>query len=110
MKTPHLEKREHPRFEIEVPVTLRTQGKLIPAATLDLSAGGICVLADFNEEIPEGAVEVVMDLSRELKDVSLRGHILRMQRGIGQKVAIQFVPLDSKGYRDLEKFLRNRLH
>ena len=104
------EKRVNPRFEIEVPVTLRTKGKLIPAATLDISSGGISVLADFNEDLNEGPVEVIMDLSDELRDISLRGHILRLKKGIGQKVAIQFVPTDSQSLRSLERFLRNRLH
>ncbi|MDO8528171.1 MAG: PilZ domain-containing protein [Deltaproteobacteria bacterium] len=102
------ERREYPRYEIEVPVTLRTNGKLIPAATLDLSLGGISVLTDFNEEIAEGDVEIVMDLSNELKDISIRGNILRFKKGIAQKVAIQFVPDASKGFRHLENFLVSR--
>ena len=55
---PGIERRESPRFEMELPVTLRTRGKLIPAACLDISKGGILLLTDFNEEIAEGIVEV----------------------------------------------------
>ena len=103
------ERRVHPRYDTEVPVTLRTRGKLIPAATLNLSKSGICVLTDYNEEISEGLVEVVLDLSPQLRDVSIRGTILRFQKGIGQKVAIQFNTTNpSQGYKALEKFLTNR--
>lgn len=102
------EKRMHKRYELEVPATLRTNGKLIPASTVDLSRGGICLLADYREEIPEGIVEVIMDLSQEFRDVSLRGYVLRRQKGIGQKVAIQFTTSNSKGHSILEKFLATR--
>lgn len=101
------ERREHPRFEMELPVTLRTRGKLIPAATLDLSQGGISVLTDYHEEISEGIVEVVLDLSPKLRDVSIRGRILRFKKSVGQKVAIQFTTPGSQGYKTLEKFLQS---
>lgn len=101
------EKRKHPRFEMEVPVTLRNKGKLIPAASLNLSAGGICVLTDFNEVIQEGETEVVVDLPPKFHDVSLRGNILRYEKGIGQKVAIQFTKSSQAGRKTLQKFLAN---
>lgn len=100
-----IERRAHPRFEAELPVTLRTRGKLIPAACLDVSRGGILILTDYNEEISEGLVEVVIDLSPKNKDVSLRGRVLRFQKGIGQKVAIQFTSPFSKGHQTLENYL-----
>lgn len=101
------DKRQHPRFELEVPVTLRTKGKLIPAASLNLSLGGICVLTDYNEKIAEGETEVVVDLPPNFHDVSLRGKILRHEKGIGQRVAIQFTKKSQAGQKTLQKFLSN---
>ncbi|OGQ05709.1 MAG: hypothetical protein A2W61_00135 [Deltaproteobacteria bacterium RIFCSPLOWO2_01_44_7] len=100
------EKRVYPRYEMELPATLRSQGKLIPAATLNVSKGGICLLADFNAEIIEGPCEVVVDLSEKFRDVALSGQILRFHKAIGQRVAVQFNKSESKGFKSLEKFLK----
>lgn len=105
-----IERREHPRFEMELPITLRTRGKLIPAACLDISQGGVCLLTDYNEEISEGLVELVIDLSPTYRDVSLRGRVLRFQKTIGQKVAIQFTTPDSKGQQTLKNFLERQVN
>ncbi len=105
-----IERRENTRLEMELPVTLRTRGKLIPAACLDISKGGILILTDYNEEIGEGVVEVMIDLSPKYRDVSLRGRILRFQKAIGQKVAIQFSSTDSKGQQTLENFLAEKIN
>lgn len=99
------EKRKHPRFEMEVPVTLRADGRFIPASTINVSRGGICLLTDYSEAIKKGAAEVIIDLSSKERDVALRGRILRFEKGIGQKVAIQFTNLASKGRQSLEQFL-----
>lgn len=105
-----IERRTHPRLEMDLPVTLRTKGKLIPAACLDISQGGICLLTDFNEEIGEGVVEVVIDLTPNYRDVALRGRVLRAQKAIGQKVAIQFSSPNSRGQQILEKFLFDKVN
>ncbi len=102
------ERRVHKRFDVEVPVTLRTKGKLIPAASLDLSLGGIAVLAEFDADLQEGPVEIIMDLSPNQRDVALMGHILRLNKEYGQKVGIQFVESRQKELNALKKFLENR--
>lgn len=105
-----IEKRKHPRYEMELPVTLRTRGKLIPAACIDISHGGVCLLTDYNEEIDEGVVEVIIDLSPHYRDISLRGRILRFQKGVGQRVAVQFTSPDSKGLQTLKNFLTRQVN
>lgn len=105
-----IERRVAPRLEMDLPVTLRTKGKLIPAACLDISQGGICILTDYSEEIGEGVVEVIIDLTPNYRDISLRGRVLRAQRAIGQKVAIQFTSPSSKGQQTLEKFLIEKVN
>lgn len=102
------ERRAHRRFEIEVPVTLRVHGKLIPAASLDVSLGGISVLIDFDSDLQEGPVEIVMDLSPNHRDVSLMGRILRFQKEYGKKVGIQFVEPKNKELNALDNFLNSR--
>ena len=98
------ERRKHPRFEMDLPVTLRAQGKLIPAATIDISLVGICLLTDLQHEIKDGAVEVVVDLNPHFRDVSLKGNVLRSQNSIERKVAIEF-NAPSSGLQSLKKFL-----
>ena len=105
-----IERREHPRYEMELPVTLRTRGKLIPAACIDISQGGVCLLTDFTEEIEEGLVEVVIDLTPRYRDISLRGRILRFNKGVGQRVAVQFTSPDSKGLQTLKSFLSRQVN
>ena len=99
------ERRVHPRYEMELPVTLRSHGKLIPAACIDISLGGICVLTEYTEELEPGSVEVTIDLSPKLRDVSLPGQVLRRQKGIGQRVAIQFATPPTPSHKYLRKFL-----
>lgn len=103
------ERRKHKRVEMEMPVTLRTQGRLLPASTVNVSLGGVCLLTDYNEKISEGLTEVLFDLPKKLKDVSLTGKILRFEKGIGQKVAVQFTRPFSKGHQTLTKFLLDYL-
>lgn len=105
-----VERRLYPRFEMDLPLTLRTRGRLIPAACLDISQGGICLLTDYNQEIEEGLVEVVIDLSPNYRDVALRGRVLRSQKGIGQKVAIQFTSPQSKGQQTLTGYLETQVN
>jgi len=102
------DRRAHRRFDVEVPVTLRYHGKLIPAASLDLSLGGIAVLIDFESDIQEGPIEIVMDLSPHHRDVSLMGRVLRFQKEYGKKVGIQFVESRNKEINTLQSFLNSR--
>lgn len=105
-----IERRTHPRYEMELPVTLRARGKLIPAACIDISEGGACLLTDFTEEVEEGVVEVVIDLSPRYRDVSLRGRILRFNKGVGQRVAVHFTSPDSQGMQTLRSFLTRQVN
>lgn len=99
------ERRKHKRVEMEMPVTLRTQGRLLPASTVNLSLGGACLLADYNEKISEGDAEIVFDFEKKSKEVALTGKVLRFEKGIGQKVVVQFTRPFSKGHQTLTKFL-----
>lgn len=101
------DKRKHKRYEMELPVTLRTEGRFVPAATINISQGGMCLLTDYQEKIHTGEAEVVLDLSRDQRDVSVRGRILRFEKGIGQRVAVEFLP-DTQGQKALGHFLKSK--
>lgn len=103
-----VEKRKHRRFEMELPVTLRTKGRLVPAATVNLSLGGVCLLTDYNEQIELGDAEIVVDLDQTRRDIPLRGKVLRFEKGIGQKVAIQFTDSSAGSQKSLEVFLSDQ--
>lgn len=92
---------------MELPVTLRTEGRFVPAATINISQGGMCLLTDYNEPIKVGEAEVVLDLSSKHRDISVRGKILRFEKGIGQRVAIEFA-LNSTGQQALSHFLNTK--
>lgn len=101
------ERRLHRRFEVELPITLRAQGKLIPAATLDISLGGICLLTELQQDVGDGNVEVVVDLAPHVRDVALSGNVLRSQNGLAKKVAIRF-QAPSSDLQSLQTFLSSR--
>lgn len=102
------ERRTHPRFEIELPVTFHANQQQIPAACVDVSLGGICLLTEYTQEIPTKEVELKIGLPSYFYDITLRGKIIRKQKGIGQRVAIEFLPDQAKGFQYLKSFLENR--
>lgn len=104
-----IERRQHKRLPVNLPVTLRYKGSLIPATALNISCGGVCLSTDNPDVVGGGDVEIVMDLSREEPDVSVRGKIVRINPGTQKKVGIQFTNLFSIGHKAIEKFIqRNR--
>ncbi|MDZ4224776.1 MAG: PilZ domain-containing protein, partial [bacterium] len=73
-----------------------------------LSLGGMAVLVDFDSDLAEGPVEIIMDLSPHHRDVSLMGRVLRSQNEYGKKVGIQFVAPEIKEANTLQNFLNSR--
>lgn len=106
------EKRRFKRLNVELPVTLRFGGRLIPATTLNVSCGGVCldVEAEDIDLKGSGKVEVIIDLSQEDRDVSLRGEITRIEGSPGSKVGIKFTNLYTVGHQTLERFINRSLN
>jgi len=100
------ERRRFKRLDINLPVTLRYQGRLIPATALNISCGGMCVATDTSElDVSDsGNVEVVIDLSSAELDVSVRGKVVRAAAGKGP-LGIQFTNLFSVGNKAIERFI-----
>lgn len=101
-----IERRESPRFPINLPVTLRHNGKLIPATTENVSCGGMSLSTSVSQLTIGGKVEVVVDLTELERDVTLRGTVVRLDPKDNSKMGIQFVNLLSGGHSALQGFLK----
>lgn len=106
------DKRRFKRLDVRLPVTLRYGGRLIPATTLNISSGGVCLdLENLEvEDIENDKVELVIDLSSETKDVSIRGEVTRVEQADGRKLGIKFTNLFTVGHQTLEKFINKNLN
>lgn len=102
------EKREYPRLDIRLPVTLRYGGRLIPATALNVSCGGMLLATPGGEVTANANVEVIFDLSEIERDVTLRGEIVRIGRGVEDRVGMRFTNLFALGHRTLSRHLRRR--
>lgn len=100
------ERRRFKRLDVNLPVTLRCRGNLIPATVLNISCGGMCLFTDNPEVTDENNVEVIVDLSAAELDISVRGKIVRTTSGMQKKVGIRFTNLYSVGHKVLEKYIR----
>lgn len=101
--------RLHERVDVKLPVTLRFNGRLIPATALNLSCGGVMLDAEAVEAQPESGVEVVLDLGALEKDVTIRGEVAWQDTiGGNSRVGIRFTNLFTMGYDAISQYL-NRL-
>lgn len=101
------EKRRFRRLDVELPVTLRCGGRLVPATALNISCGGVCIDVESNELDLTGKkkVEVIIDLAQGERDVSLRGEIIRVEGDQAPRLGIKFTNLYTVGHQTLEKFI-----
>jgi Tfp pilus assembly protein PilZ len=101
-------RRQHPRFALEVSVSVRAPDITLSGRTGNLSRGGFCV--DLEQSVPLGQ-EVLCDLSlpalgASMKPLTIPARIVwctpidnRFQFGV------QWGPMDKKLAADLEQFL-----
>lgn len=106
-----VDRRQFPRLDVDLPVILRHNGRLIPATALNISCGGM-FLSTENPNITEsGNVEVIFDLATGERDVSMRGTIVRVETGRKtQKLAVKFTNLYTVGHQILERFIKKHLN
>ena len=106
------ERRRFKRLNVKLPVTLRYQGRLIPATALNISCGGICLFVKESKVTSSHnkKVEVVMDLSQKERDVSIRGEVIRMETGNQSKISIKFTNLYTVGHQTLENYINRNLN
>jgi hypothetical protein len=104
-----MEKRRHPRVEINLPVTVRHKGKLIPATAVNVSCGGMYLVTEGGALSEDSSVEVTFDLNGETRDVSLCGVVSRVEGTERPHVGVQFGSFFSAGHKALREFLRKHL-
>lgn len=101
------EQRKYPRLKVNLPVTIRYHGHLIPATALNVSCGGMCLSTDNPEVTGDDNVEVIFDISSADLDVSVRGRIVRVTPGMQKKVGVQFTNLYSIGHQAIERYVQS---
>lgn len=106
------EKRRFKRLDVDLPVTLRFAGRLIPATTLNISCGGACLnLESDNIDLSDNNnVEVIIDISQKDRDISIRGEITRIEDGERSRLGVKFTNLYTVGHQTLEEFINKNLN
>lgn len=105
-----MEKRRHNRLDVNLPVTIRHDGKLVPATALNLSCGGMYLETDGETISENSTVEVTFDLDADNRDVSLCGVIARIERSQKPRIGVQFANFFSAGHTALREFLRKHFN
>ena len=105
-----MEKRRHKRLAMEIPITIRCGGKLIPATSLNFSIGGMLIKSDVLEISKNDQIEILFDLSHEEKDLALRGQVARVAGSPETYVGIQFSNFNSPSHKTLRQFLHQRIY
>lgn len=101
-----MERRRYHRLDVDLPVTLRYQGRLIPATALNISCGGVCLSTEEAELEEADNAEVILDLGQTELDVSVRGQVVRVSEGKNKKIGIQFTNLFSVGHQTIERYIK----
>lgn len=102
-----IERRQFPRLDVALPVTLRHNGRLIPATTLNISCGGMALATPTEQVSLGGHVEVVVDLGEIEKDVTLRGSVVHVNPADPKQLGIQFTNLFAVGHQSLQRYLKD---
>ncbi len=105
-----MEKRRHPRVTVELPVTIRHKGKLIPATAVNVSCGGMFLETEGTDLTENSPVEITFDLNEEARDISLCGVISRVESEEKPRIGVQFGSVFSAGHKALREFLRRHLN
>lgn len=101
------ERRHYDRVPLELPVTIRYRGRLIPATAHNLSCGGMLLDARGASFVEHDSLELIFDLSSLERDVTLRGEIRRIAAdGPKSHIGVQFINLFSLGHEAVTRFLK----
>lgn len=94
---------------VDLPLTLRYRGRLIPATALNLSCGGMLLDTEALEVDPTAPVELIFDLSTVDRDIAVRGAVVRCETlDRTTRVGIQFTNLFTVGHDAITRYLRRR--
>lgn len=99
-------RRRHDRVDVQLPVTLRYQGRLIPATALNLSCGGMQLDANSLLLDREGKVELIFDLSALERDVAMRAEVAWCETiDSKSRVGVCFTNLFTIGHEAVTRYL-----
>lgn len=106
-----MERRRYPRLAVDLPVTMRYKGRLIPATMLNVSCGGMHIRTEGENIAGCASIEVVFDLPDRKKDVSVLGQIIRMEsQKKTTKLGVRFSNLYSMSHKTLQEFINKNLN
>jgi len=105
-----MEKRRHKRLQLQIPVTIRCNGRFIPATLVDVSCGGMGIKTGSTDIAKSDLIEVAFDLDDKRRDLSLRGSVARVADSEGHHIGIQFGNFFSESHKTLRQFLHQRLY
>ena len=97
-----IERRRHPRFDVEIPTIARNGGRLFPATMFNLSVGGAYIKINQGLIDNTSPIEIIFDLNDKNKDLSLMCGIRRVENeGIG----VQFLNPFSEQHKLVRRYL-----
>lgn len=106
------DKRRFPRLDVDLPVTIRCDGRLIPATALNISSGGLCLSSEM--PLPPNfqykKIELIIDLSGTDRDVSVRGEVVHIDKGDQFRLGVKFTNLYTVGHQAVQEFVNSHLN
>jgi len=97
-----IDRRRHPRFDVEILATARNGGRLFPATMSNLSVGGAYIKISQEHIDNTSPIEIIFNLNDKDKDLSLMCGIRRVENeGIG----VQFLNPFSEQHKLVRKYL-----
>ena len=109
MTKEYAKRREHPRYNVDIQVTVIVGDSKLAARTRDMSRAGLCLIAD---QAIEGDTEISVDLVLTFGDagatepLKLFGRVAWCTALFGSyQIGVKFVKLDSDRARYLDMFV-----
>ncbi len=104
------ERRRHGRLEVSLPVTMRYQGRLVPATAMNLSCGGALLDAASAVVCGDRPVELIFDLSAVERDVAIRGQVVRSESVTSKsRVGVRFINLFTSGHETIGRYIARQM-
>ena len=95
------EKRQHPRYEASIPVTLTADGIETERTITQISRAG-CLISPSTPEVSQAGVTLSFRLEEDLKPILTRGEVLYTIYGKG--IGIAFKGIDESDSSRIESF------
>lgn len=103
----HPERRQNPRLDVSLPVSLKIGDQLLQATASNLSCGGIFLPRLKDQFADSVEMELQVHLPGRDKPVTLCGEVAREE---GDGVGVKFKGLYDDNILAIEKFIKNSLH